>query len=93
MESAKPIEIPESHIEFANAVAALAKQNHIAKFELKYDPHDEYDKGQPWGRQVRGEAVIRFSDKDGRGRPCRNLSIEFEARHSHSIVSTPESSN
>lgn len=93
MEKIEPIEVPASHIAFAEAVAALAEKNGIESFELKYAPHWERNGGQEWDRRVRGEAVIRFSDKDGRGRPCRNLCIEFDAHVRHQLVSTEESSS
>ena len=62
-------------------------------FELKYKPNWQGDGGEEWDRRVRGEAVIHFADKDGRGRPCRNLSVVFDAHIEHAIVSTEESSN
>ena len=92
MEKIKPIEIPESHMAFASAVAKLAKENFIESFEMTYRPHSTHNGGQQWDRQlVVGDATIRFSDRDGRGRPCENLSIEVSSRTCHQIKRTDES--
>ena len=93
MELIKPIEIPQSHIDFATAVADLAGKNGIAEFRMEYEPLRQHQKGEEWDRRVRGKARIHFRAKDGRGRPCRNLSIEFDATVNHAIESNPESSN
>jgi len=93
MEQVKPIEIPQSHIDFAKAVADLADVNGIAEFRMEYEPNWREEKGEQWDRRVRGKARIHFRAKDGRGRPCRNLSIEFDATVNHAIESNPESSN
>lgn len=91
METIKPLEIPASHIAFANEVAALAEKNGIKGFTMEYEP-DWHGEGS-WDRRVRGKAKINYSSADGRGRPCRNLNITFDALIVHEIESNPESSN
>ena len=92
METVAPLEIPASHIAFAKAVADLADKNGIASFTLEYEPHWDH-RGQRWDRRVRGSAKINYSANDERGRPCRNLSVTFDAVITHGIESNPESSN
>jgi hypothetical protein len=94
MEQFDGIAVPESHIAFAEAVAELAEQNNIESFKMVYCPDWQKDDGKrSWDRKVKGDATIVFRAKDGRGRPCRHLHIDVEARLSHSIESHPESSN
>ena len=93
MEQFKPIEVPESHIAFAKAVAALAEENHIASFSMDYKPEGEFCGGQEWDHRTTGSASIHFAAKDGRGRPCRNLSINISATMQHAVESNQESCN
>ncbi|KFZ27716.1 MAG: hypothetical protein KQ78_00026 [Candidatus Izimaplasma bacterium HR2] len=90
MERVDAIEIPETHISFAHNVAILAEKNGIKSFTLRYVP-DWNEPGQEHDRRVKGDAIIEFSAMDGRGRPCRQLSINFDARISHIICSEPNS--
>jgi hypothetical protein len=87
-----PIEIPQSHIDFANSVADLAEKNNIQEFTIGYEP-DRHNEDSRWDRRVRGTATIHFKAKDGRGRPCRSLEIRFEASHTHVIEYNEPSSN
>jgi len=93
MEKIESIEVPQTHIDFANEVASLAEKNGVSKFTLEYEPHWDRDGGEEWDRRVRGKAKVLYSDKDGRGRPCRNLRIMLDATLTHVIDSNPESSN
>lgn len=93
METIKPIEIPPSHVAFANAVADLAEQNGIREFDLTYRPEWERVGGEEWDQRVNGKATIHFSAKDGRGRPCRNLGIQFDATIIHPIETTSPSTD
>ena len=91
METIKSIEIPQSHVDFASSVAELAEKNGITEFTLEYKPH--WSEGEPWDRRVRGQAKIHYKAKDGRGRPCRYLAVQFEAEIIHVIESHEPSSN
>lgn len=88
MEAVETITIPEAHIKFAEEVTALAEANGIKQFKLEYDPH--HLEGS-WDHRIRGNAIITYSAKDGRGRPCKNLGIHIETAITHKIVSTPSS--
>ena len=87
MESFEKIEVPKSHIAFANAVAKLAEENGIRSFVLSYSQDNHYD------NRIYGEPKVIFHAKDGRGRPCRCLKILVNANLEHVIESHPESSN
>lgn len=89
----EPIKIPQSHIDFANEVALLADKYKISKFTLEYEPHWNNDGGDEWDRRIAGKAIIRYSDKDGRQRPCKNISISIDAQLAHIIKQTPQSSD
>jgi len=91
IETIKAIEIPQSHINFANSVAELAEKNGITEFVLEYEPH--WQEGEQWDRRVRGKAKIHFRAKDGRGRPCRYLAVSLDAAITHEIEKNEESSN
>ena len=89
METVEPIKIPDSHVKFAKAVASLAELNDIDEFTMEYKP-DWHGIGD-WDQRVRGKATILYNAKDSRGRPCRNLSIRFNADFNHVIDSNPSS--
>lgn len=91
MEVVEKIAVPESHIAFANEVAAVADKYGMDSFTLTYKPR--WHGGEEWDRRVTGTAKISFSASDGRGRPCRCLGITFDACITHIIESNPESSN
>jgi hypothetical protein len=91
MEKVNPIIVPPSHIAFASEVAAIAEKNGIKSFTMEYTP--DWTGSEAWDHRVKGSAKILFTAIDGRGRPCRNLSISFDARISHNIESNPESYN
>lgn len=82
----EPIEIPDEQIAFAEAVSKLAEENGIDKFTMKYEP-EWRDKD----RRVSGEIQIYFRAKDGRGRPCRNLSFSLTANHTMTLEYNQES--
>ena len=85
------IKIPDSHISFAESVAALAEENNIKEFSLEYEP-DWFDHPESgWSRHVKGKASIQYTAKDGRGRPCKRLSVSFGAHIVHTIETNPES--
>lgn len=83
METIKPIEIPQSHIDFANEVAELAEKNGVESFVLEFDPTNTSN--LIWDRRIKGCVKIHSSTTDGRGRPCKNLSVSFDAKVTHSI--------
>ena len=91
MDILESIKVPQSHVDFANAVASLAEKNGIAAFTMEYEPHWDRNGGEEWDHRVRGKARISYKDKDGRGRPCRNLGITFDATVTHVIESNQES--
>ena len=86
----KATELPNNHIEFAQAVADAADRHSIDRFVLEYQP--EFDIQNPsltfWGK-----LKVIFSAKDRRGRPANNLKICYETNLEHVISATPESSN
>lgn len=91
METVDPIVVPPSHIAFANEVASIAEKNGIKAFTLEYDPG--WTGVGRWDNRVKGYAKVLFTSQDGRGRPCRNLSVQFDACIRHVIETNPESTN
>ena len=91
MEQKVTVEIPEKHIAFANAIAKLAEENSIDSFYLEYEPDYFNDRSVAWDRSVKGKARINYKSRDGRGRPCRKLSVSFDASFIHIIETNPES--
>ncbi len=80
--------LPVGIIEFAKTLAASAKGNGIKSFTTKIElDRDMYD----LDRSFNGNLTINFSAKDGRGRPCDNLSVSLDTHLTQSIVYTPES--
>ena len=63
------------------------------KFEMKYRPGFEWNGGSRWNRDVNGDAVIFYKKTDGRGRPCRNLSISANFHQTYVLDEHQESSN
>jgi hypothetical protein len=93
MQAITPPEIPEIHVAFAKAVANLAAAHGIDRFEMTFRPKWEMRMGDDYDQRINGDMKIIFADVDGRGRPCRNLSINLDARLSLPIQSNPESSS
>ena len=93
MATITPPKIQETHIAFAKAAANLAAAHGIDRFEMTFRPKFEDRIGQKYDRRVHGEMKINFADVDGRGRPCRNLSIDLVANLSLPIDCNPESSS
>ncbi len=89
MIQSEPITIPEKYTEFAKAFADLTELHGITDCQAIIKPHwkDEID------RRTWGELKIHSRQIDGRGRPCRNLCIDFTANHTVNLISTPESSS
>lgn len=83
--------IPEAHIAFAKACAALAEASGIDRFQLTYRPSFESVREMQNGQHISGDLRIDFHAKDGRGRPSRNLAVTLSAVLVHSIETTPES--
>lgn len=71
-------ELPESHTDFAREVAGLAEKYGMDSFEMTYRPHWRNNDNPP--SNLTGEIKIRYKATDDRGRPGRDLNIEFEAR-------------
>jgi hypothetical protein len=93
LETVSPIVIPQSHIDFVNAVTDLADAHGMSEFTMVYSPDWIGDKADRWDRRVRGQATINFKAKDGRGRPCRCVDITFDAKIIHVIEEHHPSSN
>lgn len=90
-EELTPPAVPASHVAFAKAIADVAAAHGIERFEMTFRP--------AWRRDVlrdmriNGDLRIVFADVDGRGRPCRNLSIRMDASLTLPIESNGESSD
>ena len=87
------LKIPQSHAEFAEAVSKLADEYGIDKFTMKYRPKFDSPANDGLDRQINGEMNIVYSSVDGRGRPCRNLSIVCDATINLTIEHNWPSSN
>jgi len=91
MDKVKEIKVPESHIQFAKDVADLAVKHNMEFFQLKYTPDTFHDGDEIEGIYGNANAQIVFRAKDGRGRPCRNLTIRIDSAMEVDIESNPES--
>lgn len=91
MEPIRTVKIPQSHVEFAKAIAELADKYGMFQLSMEYEP----DTREPYisGCRGQGRAKISYRSKDGRGRLCRNLSISFESLVIHEIEKNQESSS
>lgn len=89
--NATPPIIPPALEGFAKAAAALAESHGIKRFEMtvQVDYGDE-DQFEPRVHHT-GEVKVIFSAKDGRGRPCSNLAVHYDAKMRVALTSTPES--
>lgn len=90
MEAIPAITLPDSYINFAKAVGALAASHGITTAQVKITPN--WRDGET-AQRLHGEVTINYSSKDGRGRPCDNLWIALSANLNVPIISTPESSS
>ena len=93
MNAITPPKVPDSHVAFAKAAADLAAAHGIDRFEMTFRPKWEQRIADNFAPRVHGDMKIIFADVDGRGRPCRNLSINLVANLSLPIQSNPESSS
>jgi len=91
METIKPVEIPQSHIDFANAIADLADAHSMDHVAVDYRP--AWDTPVITGLSQMGDVKIIYRSVDGRGRGCRNLTIQVNSIVTHKIESNRESSN
>lgn len=82
-------EIPQAHIKFAKAVAAVANEHGMNRFSMTYRP--DFISSIKMPSMLRGELKINYSAADGRGRPYHNLKIVLDSSLTIDIVSTPES--
>lgn len=90
MQEITPPKIPETHVAFAKAVANLAAAHGVDRFEMAFRPGWEGRRiGESYDPRIIGEMKILFSSVDGRGRPCRNLSINLQANLSLDIEKNP----
>jgi hypothetical protein len=80
--------IPDGCINFAKELAESATKHGIKSFSTKLTLDSDI---HGFDGSFRGDLTIHFSSKDGRGRPCDNLSIRVETTLIKNIVSTPES--
>lgn len=78
MKSIDPPIIPDQVVDFSKAVSDLAVQHGMERFTLTTRPNFDV-RNQQHDHRIHGEMVIHFSAVDGRGRPCRNLSIQLQA--------------
>lgn len=94
MNTITPPSIPDSQVAFAKAVADLAVSHGIDRFEMTFRPKWDWSAratGPRMDPRIHGDLKILLADIDGRGRPCRNLSINLVANLALPILSTPES--
>lgn len=91
MDPVHPVEIPASHIKFANAVAALADVYGMDRMKVEYRP--KWDAPTITGCCQLGEATIIYRSTDSRGRECKNLQISVNSIVTHEIIRNEESSN
>ncbi len=83
--------IPDTHVAFAKAVAALADGCGIKRFQLTYEPVFHGLQEMQNGQHIRGDIRIDYHSTDGRGRPSRNLTFTVEAILVKHIEKNPES--
>lgn len=89
MPAITPPEIPDSQVAFAKAVAAIAESHGIDRFSMTFRP--KFEDRLKQDSRISGDLKIQFSATDGRGRPCRGLSIRLETNLELVIESNPES--
>lgn len=82
---ATPPEIPDKFIEFARAVAELARMAEVSQFELKIQPtwRDEHGISLETRRasNIQGSLSVVYNSLDSRGRPCTTLTVFLNAEH------------
>ncbi len=81
-------EIPDAYIELANLLATACDERGISKATLTIVP-ETFDAL----RRTTAKVEIYFSSRDGRGRPCRNLSVALDTTIRQQIETTPPSIN
>lgn len=86
MDAITPPSIPQSYVNFAKALAALADSHGIKTAQIKITPD-----WQDEARNIHGDVQINYSSKDGRGRPCVNLDIYLNTHTRLAVVTNPES--
>ena len=79
--------LTDEQIQFAKDVADLAEKNGVDTFELIMKPKFDYS------CRYSGNVTVSYSSKDGRGRPCRILTMSCDATIIHVIEENEESSN
>ncbi len=81
-------QIPEPVVAFAKTVAALADSHGLKGFTLTVRPFErEYGKET----QTNGEMQFAYSVTDGRGRPCKRLSVVVSSTSTRDIIKDAES--
>jgi hypothetical protein len=85
------LEVPESHGDFARAVAKLADEYGMDRFEMTYRPKSSWPDEDRTDRRISGDMQIRYSSTDGRCRPCKNLSVNINANFSLTLLEQQES--
>ena len=85
--------IPARVIEFAKAVAELAKQHGIEGFSMEMQPSYGYGSYVPYQRRVHGSLKVSFSAQDGRGRPRDKLSVTADTQVTALLVYEADSSS
>lgn len=82
-------EIPQTHIEFAEAVAQVAREYGMDQFTMTYRPNFISEFKLP--SMLHGELKITYRGVDGRGRPNGSLKIILDATLAVDICHVPES--
>lgn len=93
MDRIEGLEIPENHAAFAKKIADIADTYGMDKFNMTYRPNFKERYKEGIDRRIHGEMKINYASVDGRGRPCRNLSIECDAYFSLHVDANQESSS
>jgi hypothetical protein len=83
--------IPARALDFAKAVAELAKRHKIEGFSMEMKPSYGYESDIPYQRQVHGSLKVLFSAVDGRGRPRYRLSVTADTQVTAFLVDEPDS--
>lgn len=89
MDAVNGFVVSPAHVAFAEELAKVAEKHGVTRFEIEYHPVFSGDAVRV--SDVTGNARINYSAMDGRGRPCSNLVVIFDATIRRVIVSTPPS--
>lgn len=87
----EPAKLPDGLEAFAKAAAILAEENGIDAFEMTVKP--KFELGNYFLRSLYGEIKVRFWQTDGRGRPSRNIVVNYQSSIELPVEYTPASSN